>query len=84
MVISSANEDQFSKFFHFYIPKETKTATIDFTVINSYRVLSVDSADLIAHASIFLEVEVLICVAFCNISQTVLDVVLSKLVNFDK
>jgi len=55
-----------------------------FTVMNSCRVLSMDSADIIVHASVFFEVEVLICVVFCNIYQMILDVVVSKLANFDK
>jgi len=44
-----------------------------FITVNSYRVLSVVSVDIIAHAIVFSEVKVSICVAFCAILHAILD-----------
>ena len=44
-----------------------------FIIVNSYRVLSVVSVDIIVHAFVFLEVEVSICVAFCATLVAILD-----------
>jgi len=44
-----------------------------FIIVNSYRVLSVVSVDIIVHAFVFLEVEVSIRVAFCATLLAILD-----------
>jgi len=52
-----------------------------FIIVNSYRVLSVVSVDIIVHAIVFLEIMVSICVAFCAILLAILDLTMSSCMN---
>jgi len=52
-----------------------------FIIVNSYRVLTVVSVNIIAHAMVYSEVMVSICVAFCAILLAILDLTMYSCMN---
>ena len=52
-----------------------------FIIVNSYRVLSVVSVNIMAHAIVYSEVKVSICAAFCAILLAILDLTMYSCMN---